>query len=432
MDHSLRRPAGAPVAVGSDRFDRQRFWMMQGLLLVLLALPGSALPGSARAEEYRLAPGDVLRVMIIGNPELSLDVPIEMDGSAWFPLVGPIDAAGQTLRDLRSQTAEAYVSMSLTRQVFAGSDMPTFLVESQVHVTVASYRPIYVTGDVGNVHEVAFRTGMTLRHLLALASAAPPRENTNLASAGEIEAAATALAHEYAQIWRLKSFLGTVVSADHDRIFVTRGTAFDDLAAVEQAILDEARSDIAVQKRHLQEEIARLERRITVLTGQKENEAVGFALDEKDLAMVQDLFNRDLVPASRLTEMRRSALVTASRLFQIEVALESARGQAATLASDILAVDSNARARAWAELGNAITRVQQRRADLEALLATGGASPLAGLAPVETTVTVTRGDTTLADADISPALVMMPGDIVEVRRRAFGANAPDAAVEANP
>ena len=210
---------------------------------------------------------------------------------------------------------------------------------------------------------------------------------------------------------------------------MTRGTAFDELVAVEQSILDETRNDIEVQKQHLKDEIARVEGRIAVLTNQKDNEAEGMALDEKDLATVQDLFNRNLVPASRLTEVRRSTLVTASRLFQIEVALESARGQAATLETDILAVDSNARANAWQNLGDAITRVQQRRAALEAMLATGGASPLAGLTPVETKVIVTRGDRILPEEETSPSLPLMPGDIVEVRRLAFSAIVPDAEVE---
>jgi hypothetical protein len=210
---------------------------------------------------------------------------------------------------------------------------------------------------------------------------------------------------------------------------VTRGTAFDELVAVEQAILDETRSDIEVRKQHLKDEIKRAEGRIAVLIKQKDNEADGFALDEKDLATVQDLFNRNLVPASRLTEVRRSTLVTASRLFQIEVALESARGQAASLETDILAVDSTARANAWKDLGDAITRVQQRRADLEAMLATGGASPLAGLMPVETKVIVTRGDIVLPDEETLPSLALMPGDIVDVHRLAFGSSEPDAAVE---
>ena len=420
------RFTGRPVVPQLERLARLRLFMIRGLLLALLGLPGAV-----AAEEYRLAPGDVLRVMIVGNPDLNIDVPVEMDGTAWFPLVGPITAGGATLGDVRSRTAEAYASMSLSRPVFAGSTLPQMLVESQVHVTVASYRPIYITGDVGPVHEVAFRTGMTLRHLLALASVAPARDTTRRATPGEIEAAATTIAHEYAQIWRQKSFLGIAATEDYDRIFVTRGTAFDELVAVERSILEETRADVEAQKLNLRAEIARIEARIAVMSRQKDNETDGFSIDEQDLATVQDLFSRNLVPASRLTEVRRGTLVTASRLFQIEVALESARGQVATLEADILAVDSNARVGAWKALGEAVVRVQQRRSDLETLLASAGGSPLAGLLPTETKAIVTRNEATLAPAEVTPSLVLMPGDVVEIRRLPFGSSVPAAEGEAN-
>lgn len=422
----LNRFAGRPVVPNLARLARLRLFLIRGLLAALLGLPGAV-----AADEYRLAPGDVLRVMIVGNPDLTVDVPVEMDGSAWFPLVGPIAAGGATLRDVRGRTAEAYASMSLSRPVFAGSAQPQILVESQVHVTVASYRPIYITGDVGPVHEVPFRAGMTLRHLLALASAAPVRDTSRQASPGEIEAAATAIAHEYAQIWRQKSFLGIAAPEDYDRIFVTSGTAFDEFVAVERSILEETRVEIEAQKQNHRAEISRLAGRIAVLSRQKDNETEGFKIDEQDLATVQDLFSRNLVPASRLTEVRRGTLVTASRLFQIEVAIESARGQVATLEADILAVDSDARVRAWKDLGEAVVRVQLRRSDLETLLASAGGNPLVGLLPAETRAIVFRNDVALDLTEVSPSLALMPGDIVEIRRLAFGSSAPAAEGEAN-
>lgn len=400
--------------------------LMNGLLFALLVLPGAL-----AAEEYRLAPGDVLRVMIVGEPELTVDVPIEMDGSAWFPLVGALTAGGETLRDIRGRTAEAYATMSLDRPVFSGTGLPQIIDTSQVLVTVAAYRPIYITGDVGATHEIPYRPGLTLRHVFALASTVPSRVGSQPATDGEIRAAATALGHEYAQIWRLKAFLGMATPADFDQIFVTQGAEFDELVAVERSILAETGAAIKAQKQHLRDEISRINARIAVLIRQKDNETEGFTLDEADLATVQELFSRNLVPASRLTEVRRATLVTASRLFQIEVALESARGQTATIEADILAVDSNARVSAWKDLGEAVTRVQQRRSDLETLLATAGGSALAALRPAETTAIVTRDGVTLAPENSSPSLAVLPGDIVEIRRLPFGTTVPIAEGEAN-
>lgn len=384
------------------------------LLKVLLAV---LLPGAAAGEEYRLAQGDVLRLMILKEPQLSVDVPIEMDGSAWFPLVGPIAASGETLNDLRSRTAEAFAAISVGRSAASDAGLSRLIDTTEVYLTVAAYRPIYLSGDVGNEHEIPYRPGMTLGQLLALASPAPPRDGSSQVSTGEIAAAATALAHEYARIWRLKMFLGKDTPTDFDRIFVTRGPEIDELVSVERSILAETRSGIEAQKERIRVDISRIQDTIAALVRQKDNEADGFEMDEAELARVQDLFSRNLVPASRLTDVRRASLVTASRLFQIEAALENAQGQVAKLEADILALDREARVAAWTEIGEAVTRAEQRRSDLETLLARPGGGSASGLLQIATQVIVTRDGAALASAASVPSLTLMPGDIVQVHRR---------------
>jgi polysaccharide export outer membrane protein len=402
---SARPPVMKPERIAKFRQNLMGMWLV--LLLVL--------PDAAAADEYRLAPGDVLRVMIMGDLELTVDVPIEIDGSAWFPLVGPVAASGETLRDVRSRTAEAYVSMSLGRPVASSDEMPQIIDHNQVYISVASYRPIYVTGDVRTAHEIPFRPGLTLQHLFALTGAGSPRDDSQTASLGEIEAAASALATEYAQIWRQKAFLSTDTPEDASRIFVVKGNAFDEIAAVERSILEETRAGLAAQKQYLRDEIARIEAHILVLSRQRDNENDGLAMDEQTLEDVQDLFSRNLVPASRLTDVRRATLVTASRVFQIDEALENARRQIATLEAEIPAVDNDARVRAWKDLGEAVARVQQRRTELEALLARGGGSQQTGLIPTKTNAIVTRGGVPLPSNETPPSFALMPGDIVEIR-----------------
>ncbi|MEO8243762.1 MAG: polysaccharide biosynthesis/export family protein [bacterium] len=414
---------GKPQAGGT----RLRNCLLNGMAAAFLVLPGAA-----TADEYHLAQGDVLRVMIVGEPQLSVDVPIEMDGSAWFPLVGPIAASGETLRDIRSQTAEAYATVSFGRPVAAGTGLPQIIDTSQVYVTVASYRPIYVTGDVGTTHEIPYRTGLMLSQLLALASPVQVANgSTRQATTGEITAAATALAHEYAQIWRHKVFLGKDTPADFDRIFVTKGPEIDELVAVERSILAETRAGIEAQQQHIKDDTARIQANVAALTRQKDNEAKGLEMDETELATVQDLFSRNLVPASRLTDVRRASLVTASRLFQIDVALESAQGQVEKLKADFIALEGDARVAAWKDLGDAVTTAEQRRSDLERLLASAGGSQTTNLLPTETKAIVTRDGVILSSGETSPSLALMPGDIVEIRQRPAVSTQPSASGEAN-
>src|SRR5712692_3409554 len=50
--------------------------------------------------EYRLQPGDLLRVKFLYHPELDLKVPIRPDGSITLQMAGDIRAAGLTTIEL--------------------------------------------------------------------------------------------------------------------------------------------------------------------------------------------------------------------------------------------------------------------------------------------------------------------------------------------
>jgi polysaccharide export outer membrane protein len=62
--------------------------------IVVLCAPGK----SARAlEEYLLTPGDVIKVTVFKNPDLSLDARVSESGAISFPLVGSVPVSGLTL-----------------------------------------------------------------------------------------------------------------------------------------------------------------------------------------------------------------------------------------------------------------------------------------------------------------------------------------------
>ena len=136
-------------------------------------------------------------------------------------------------------------------------------------------------------------------------------------------------------------------------------------------------------------------------------------MDEKDLEDIRALQEKGLAPMSRVSEVRRAALVTASRALQIDVTLEEARAEAAKLSAEINAIDSDARIAAWKDLGEAVARAQQRQANLATLTASAG-DPIRQLYGIKPTATVTRNGVTLARTKTKPAMTLMPGDIVEL------------------
>src|SRR5439155_16113182 len=81
-----------------------------------LPAPAERPPLSGMGEEprqtptlgYTLGPGDVLRVNVYDNPDLSQEVTIEADGAFSYPLIGRVQAAGLPVRQLESLLAKRF------------------------------------------------------------------------------------------------------------------------------------------------------------------------------------------------------------------------------------------------------------------------------------------------------------------------------------
>ena len=66
--------------------------------LSMLIVLGLSLLGAAKAQaEYLIVPGDILRISVFKNPDLSLDARVSEAGAVSYPLIGSVPVAGQTL-----------------------------------------------------------------------------------------------------------------------------------------------------------------------------------------------------------------------------------------------------------------------------------------------------------------------------------------------
>jgi polysaccharide export outer membrane protein len=121
--------------------------------------------GAAAQTEFRIGPGDTLRVEVLEDPSLNREVLVLPDGTMSFPLAGAVRAGGQTTTELESALASA-----LGRN-FAAS--PT------VSVSVAGLAPrggtgavrtidVYFIGEVANAGLVQVPRGTTVLQALAL------------------------------------------------------------------------------------------------------------------------------------------------------------------------------------------------------------------------------------------------------------------------
>lgn len=125
-----------------------------------LAGSGAAPPPAAA---FRLSPGDKIKVATYGEEKLSGDFEISPAGTIDFPLIGEVEAAGLQTEEL---------SKAIAAKLGDG-----YLLEPKVSVQVASFRPVYVLGEVNKPGEYPYTQGLTVRGAVAKADGFTYRAN---------------------------------------------------------------------------------------------------------------------------------------------------------------------------------------------------------------------------------------------------------------
>ncbi|WOI58417.1 polysaccharide biosynthesis/export family protein [Palleronia sp. LCG004] len=142
-------------------------WATAFAILSFVALA----PGEAGAQDYRLRPGDVVRVEVIEDPSLNRDVLISPDGQISFPLAGNIRAGGRTIEQIQSTlTAALEDDFAVTPSVFVGLSS---LAQEEPRVPQEPVEPetynVYMLGEIANSGLIQVEPGTTILQAFALA-----------------------------------------------------------------------------------------------------------------------------------------------------------------------------------------------------------------------------------------------------------------------
>lgn len=119
------------------------------------------------SSDYRIGPGDIIRVSVWQNQELSSRVTVRPDGAVTLPLIDEVQVAGKTVPEANHLVGERY------RRFIAAENHVTLVVE-EIH----SYR-VYVLGRVNHPGEFESRTPVTVMQALALAGGPLRLADTN-------------------------------------------------------------------------------------------------------------------------------------------------------------------------------------------------------------------------------------------------------------
>jgi polysaccharide biosynthesis/export protein len=107
------------------------------------------------SEDYRLAPGDRVSMLVFDEPQLSGKFVVDGSGELLLPLAGAIDVAGLTLAE-----AQARIQKRLADGI---------LVSPSVSLHVVAYRPFFIFGNVKKPGSYTFQFGQSVRAAIARA-----------------------------------------------------------------------------------------------------------------------------------------------------------------------------------------------------------------------------------------------------------------------
>ena len=130
-----------------------------------VAPPATIQPRSLAS--YKIGSGDRLRIDVFGEPDLSIDTAVESNGSINYPLLGRLRVVGLTAKELE--------------QVIIKGLKGDFLIKPDVRISLVTYRPIYVIGQVRRAGSYPYVEGINVEKALALAGGM-----TDLASVRQI------------------------------------------------------------------------------------------------------------------------------------------------------------------------------------------------------------------------------------------------------
>jgi len=116
----------------------------------------AAVGTSGTSADYRLAPGDKLRIEIYKDNQLSQSLQVRPDGKITLPLVGDVAAAGRTSLELRDAI---------------NASLKDYITNPTVTVIVVEATPqvVYVTGEVNKPGAFPLNGRMTVLQALAMA-----------------------------------------------------------------------------------------------------------------------------------------------------------------------------------------------------------------------------------------------------------------------
>lgn len=403
------------------------FWAYWSVAAAFLACS----PAQAQSD-YRLDIGDVLEISVAGIPELRQRVPIQVDRTISFPLLGTLTVAGLPISEARNKIQTALASKVFRQRAADGRESVIVIEADQITAIVVEFRPIYVNGDVSRPGELPYRPSMTVRQAVTLAGGYDVmrfRMNNPFLESADLRSTYETLWTEFAQgqarIWRLKTELGDAGLSQKKLVLDAPlpPSVIAQIIRVETEHLEGRQADMQREKAFIQRSMQQAEEQITVLEQQQQKEDEGTQADVQELRKVTELYGRGALPSPRVTDARRAVLWSSTRALQTTAQLMQVRKQRQDLTRQIERLGDQRKIDLLRELQEADGRLAETKARLQGTgeklqytsLVKSQLVRGSGGAPEIAIVRKSDGKRERFSADEDSEL--QPGDVVEVALR---------------
>ena len=187
-------------------------WIAAALLACTALVSGGAM---AAPNELPLGPGDVVRVSVYGNPDLSLETRVSETGAITFPLIGHVAVGGLTVA-------------SAEKKIGGMLESGGYLKKAQVNIIVSllASQQVSVLGQVNRPGRYAVDGKRSVLDMLALAGGIAVEGADAVSLVRTRNGKTTRETLDVVQMVRSGALDGNVDVAGGDMIFVERAPRF--------------------------------------------------------------------------------------------------------------------------------------------------------------------------------------------------------------
>lgn len=398
--HLCKRLVHSRVGVAAVLF-------LAGLLLVLQ-------PGAARCE-YILGPGDKLDVAVSGA--VTRRATINADGKLAMPQLGDVPIAGLSLGAAQDRLRDLYRDKKI-------------LLNADVLIEVAEYRPFYISGDVARPGAYAFQPNITVRHAIALAGGLDMvrfryGENPFIRAAdlrNDYETLTLDNLRAQLRQRRLKAELDGKSDADFGTAvsYSVSPEIFDHLVRLERQQLRERVGIFEKETGSLRAAIAMAQQHVNTLAVEERSESDSVKQEQENLAQIGGNVTKGITPMNRLAETQRDLAAAKTRFLSTQSQSWSAKRSLEELQLQLDRAIESHRTSLLTEMQDASVTLEKIQSQVKAVgekfTANGGARSALYLKPgneVDVTIFRKAGDKT-ENIPASAESDVLAGDVIEI------------------